>query len=448
MNDKRPRFWKVLASFVVVTLALVSVFAVSPAVAQTNAEEEVDEQEAAMHYSLYYENFKNESYESAISDLRWILENAPGFPRNDDRNFERAVEAYEGLAEAAEDEETRRAYLDSALVMIEQAVPTMEEIGAEVDRYEWELRKGRFIQSHSDVYLPEMQDEMMNAYREAYERAPDRINPYYLDRIIRAYLEEDDREGAIAFMDELEERRGDDEEVAEMLNEWRDRIFTNPDERIAYLEERLEKDPEDSEAASELFELYRREGMREEASQMADRVLEANPSPSLYRTVAKMRLEDNEPEEAFELYEQSLELDDEEPSAEVYYNMGLAQQQMNNLSQARNYFREAIETNEEFGQAYIAIGDLYASAVSECSAGELGRRDRAVYWLAVDYYQRARNADSSIGSTADSKINTYRQYWPTSEDIFYTEDWEPGGTVQIDYGCYSWINESTTVRNP
>jgi hypothetical protein len=76
----------------------------------------------------------------------------------------------------------------------------------------------------------------------------------------------------------------------------------------------------------------------------------------------------------------------------------------------------------------------------------MSRRDKAVYWLAVDMYRRAKQVDSSVTSTANSKINTYRKYFPTNEDIFFIDEWEKGSSVRIDYGCYSWIGESTTVR--
>ena len=48
--------------------------------------EEASDQEKAVHYSLYFEDFKNENYSSALPNLKWIIENAPGYPRNDDRN--------------------------------------------------------------------------------------------------------------------------------------------------------------------------------------------------------------------------------------------------------------------------------------------------------------------------------------------------------------------------
>jgi tetratricopeptide (TPR) repeat protein len=119
---------------------------------------------------------------------------------------------------------------------------------------------------------------------------------------------------------------------------------------------------------------------------------------------------------------------------------------MGSFSKARREYRKALDMQPEFGQAYLAIGDLYANAVNECSGGQLGRKDKAVYWAAVDKYRQAIDADSTLASLAKSKIQSYRDVFPTQEDIFYREDWSAGESFTIDYGCYSWIGETTTVR--
>src|SRR5690606_20600338 len=69
--------------------------------------EQVTDQDKAVHYSLYYEEFKNQNFAGALPNLKWIIENAPGYPRNDDRNFERLVETYAGLATQSDDPETK-----------------------------------------------------------------------------------------------------------------------------------------------------------------------------------------------------------------------------------------------------------------------------------------------------------------------------------------------------
>ncbi len=442
MNRTRLSVQNVLSGLIGLLLLIATTGQARPALAQSSP----DESEIRTHYSLYYENFKNENYESALPDLRWILANAPTFPGDDDRNFERAVDAFVGLAEQAQDEQQKRAYLDSALAYIDRAVPTIEEAGGEVNTYNWKLRKGRLIQSHDDI-LDDRQDEMMAAYEEAYQLAPEQIDPYYIDRILRAYVVADEKESAVQMLDDLTAQRGDDEEVAQLVEEWSSRVFTSPEERIGYLEGRVENDPEDIEAMQELFDLYMQTNQRGEASRLANQLLERDPSPRIYRIVAEMRLEDGESQKAFDLYEQAAEASGDSVNAEVYYNMGIAQQQMDQMSRARTYFRQALDVDPDFGRALIAIGDLYVRAVSQCGGGQMQPTDQAVYWLATDYYQRAKQADPSLANTVDQNINTYRDYFPSRESMFFN-DWQAGQSYSIDYGCYGWIAESTTVKNP
>lgn len=411
---------------------------------------EPDRQDKLVHYSLYYENYKNENYARALEDLRWILKNAPTFVPNkdvgDDRHFRRAYNAYTELADQAEDMETKKTYLDSAFVMLQRAPKQLQESGAEFDRYEWTMRKGRFMQQYGEL-VEQADTPAVQYYRDAFHMAPEKIQPYYIDRLIQAHLKEDQQQKALELMEQIEAQREDEEEVQKILQSYREDIFgRNPQAQISFLEQKMEENPDDAQTMAQLFELYLDQGHRDKAAELSSKLLETNPPLDIIQRIAKMRLEDGRAQEAFDLYEKGLSMSDKTPSAQYYYNMGLAQRQLGNKQQARRYFREAINVNESFGRAYIAIGDLYAQAVSDCGGSKMARNDRAVYWLAVDMYQQAKEAAPSVASTANSKIQTYRQYFPSAEDLFYREDWEEGGSFRIDYGCYSWINDTTTVR--
>ena len=437
--------WKVPAGSIAALLLIASV-GVQPATAQSNGGSEPSQQEVLTHYSLYFEDFKNENYASALPNLRWMLDNAPAQPNNDDRNFERAVELYAALSESAESESETQAYLDTAYTILNEAPSQLDELGADYSEFEWTMEKGRFIQQYGEQ-MPDVDERPVTYYREAFNLAPDRMQAYYIDRIITSYLESGDQQMALNFMDEVEAKAGDKADVMEVVNQYRQQVFgRNPQARIAFLEGKLEESPDDPQVMGDLFQLYIQQGQREKATQLSERLLQMNPPLEVYRQIAEMRLEDGEAQEAFELYQTAEASADASLTAQDYFNMGEAQQQMGNLSQARNYYRQAIEQDESFGDAYIAIGDLYAQAVSECGGSEMGRGDKAVYWAAVDMYQQAKSADSSVASTANTKINTYRKYFPTAEDIFYRDDMEEGASFRIDYGCYSWINTTTTVR--
>ena len=94
--------------------------------------------------------------------------------------------------------------------------------------------------------------------------------------------------------------------------------------------------------------------------------------------------------------------------------------------------------NPNNGQAYLLHGDAIAAMSGACDDGALGAR--SVYWLAVDYYNRAKNVDSSVDSVANKKIAQMKQQYPSKEDIFtFTKKEGESFTVPC-------IGETTTIR--
>lgn len=441
MKDTFARIGSLTAAMLMLFLIGAGALA-QPAQAQS---EEISDQDKAVHYSLYYEDFKNENFQSSLPHLKWIIQKAPTYPKNDDRNYERLVETYAGLAEKAEDPDTKRAYLDSALVTFDEAVPALKAAGAEVDEVQWLIRKGRFVQENAEI-LSDQTAGVAAIYLTAFEKAGCDVDPYYVRVIIDNYIRAGEKQMAVDLMDEAEACYSENAEMMTYITEMRNGLFRSPEERMTFLETRIEKDPENVDLAAELFDIYLQLKHRDKAAELGQKLLEMKPTARVYRLLAKMHLDDGEAEEALALYEKALELPGaEEIKRDIYFNMGIAQQQMGRLSNARSNFRRALEQDPSFGAAYIAIGDLYATAVSNC--GSFEREDRAVYWLAVDYYEKAKSVDPNVASAANQKINTYRRSFPDQEALFF-KGWKPGQSYSVNGGCYSWIGESTTVRQP
>ncbi len=100
--------------------------------------------------------------------------------------------------------------------------------------------------------------------------------------------------------------------------------------------------------------------------------------------------------------------------------------------------KKAVDANPRFGKAWIFIGDLYAASSSICKE----KLDaKAVYWLAIDMYNKAMQVDPSVKQLAQKKIARAKQHTPTREEAFFYLLKE-GDTYTV--GC--WINKSTTVR--
>lgn len=445
MNNKYLN-WRTLSGIACAALMLVLGAQTRPALAQAGDSAEVSEQDKAIHYSLYYEDFKNENYESALPNLRWILAYAPNYPRNNDNNYERLRTIYAALAEAATDATVKRAYLDSTLAVFDSAPVEMKAKGIDFDELIWTVNKGRFIQSHPE--LQDLMNEVPAIYRKAYDLDPSRLDAYYYQVIIQDMISKNQVDETLAFVDEIEPRFQDNAEMTEFITAVRNQLIpsTGP-ERIAFLESRLAKKPDDLDLIGQLFDLYLKESERAKAQELGQKLLQMEPSVRTYQLLAKMHLEDGEFNEAIALYEKALALPGaDERAKEIYYNMGIAQSQLGRLANARTSFRRALEKDPNFGAALLAIGDLYATAVQQCGS-TLGREDRAVYWLVVDTYERAKAADPSVAGQANSKISTYRRYFPTAEDMFFM-NWKAGSSWRVDYGCYSWIGETTTMRQP
>ncbi len=413
----------------ILSLLVILILLVPVVRAQTAA----GEQETRIHYSLYYENYKNENYRDAVTDLVWILYNAPGFSRNSDVNFRRAVETFQALADTEEDEAAKRVWLDSALVHYDRVIPILSELEADFDPFIWTRNKGRFIQTNINI-LTDQQPDMMAAYRGAYEMDPKRIDPYYLDVIISDLYQSGDIGGALDFLRELKQERGDEESIDALIRKYF--VVIPPDEQIAFLEEQYEAEPDNAEVVTQLFELYQQEAYREEMLALADKILSLEPSAATLRLLTRMYVEDGDNERAIETFRQMEALPDIEIRAQDYFNLGLAYQDMEDFRQARDYFRSAVETDPEFKPAQTAIPNLYSTAVASCGVAD--REQAAVFWIIADQYARIGDQDG---------VNRMATAFPTAEDIFYVSDWSTGESAQISYTCRGMtISGTTTVR--
>ena len=411
---------------------------------------EYDANESAVNYSLYWESFKNKDYETALPYLKWVLKCDPGFAGNkkDDRNYERATQLYEGLASQASDATLKRALLDTALVYFDTAVPALQEAGVEISEAEWILNKARFIQKNVDD-LPDLQQDAGGMYREVFNMDPTLLEPkaYYINAIIQDYINKEDKATAIEFMEEAESAMGEDEQVMVLITDWRGRVFDDPEERAAFLEEQLSENPEDQQIVGELVDLYKDLQERDKLIDMLQQLMSMAPTAKVAVEIGTLQLEDGDANGAIEYFNQATSMTGSDAvSYEINFNQGIAHQQLGRLSQARNYFRSASRVRPDEGRPIKAIGDLYAETVRNCGA-DMAREDRAVYWLVADYLERAKRVDPALSSTVNRELSMYRKIFPAQEDLFFM-NWKPGDTYSVNGGCYSWIDESTKVRNP
>ncbi len=174
-------------------------------------------------------------------------------------------------------------------------------------------------------------------------------------------------------------------------------------------------------------------------AQATERLYELEPSALAAYNMARRFIKKGEIAKAKEYYKMAMEQEtDKELLASYYLQYGKVLYSEGSLPEARNYARKVLEINPDNCEANMLIGDIYVSASRSFSGSNLEKS--AIFWLAVDYYNKARKGDE-CSIDAAQKANDYKKYFPNKEDAFM-EGLQEGHSYKIE----GWINESTKVR--
>ncbi|MDD2381106.1 MAG: hypothetical protein PHV35_05345, partial [Mariniphaga sp.] len=175
-------------------------------------------------------------------------------------------------------------------------------------------------------------------------------------------------------------------------------------------------------------------------SDATDQLYNLEPSAEAAFNMARRYLKRNDDARAKNYYLEAMQQEeDKELLAKYYYEFALfIFAKENNLQEARSYARKALEAKPNYCEANILIGDIYVSASR--SFGEDAFEKATVFWVAVDYYERARSSQD-CAVDASQKISTYKGYFPNKEEAFF-RSLQEGQTYKVG----GWINETTRIR--
>ncbi len=425
--------------------ALLGLLAVTgPASKTALAQVEGVSQEVLIHYSLAAESYKNQQYEDARPHLRWLMNNAAS-AYNGRRVFDRAYNTYAELAKVAPDSETKAALLDTCLQVLETAPDSLRGTSG-FNEADWLVRYGDYLRDNEAMFSEhgvDVEERSTELYREAFELAPQDIDTYYVRLVAMHYSSTGRKDEAVAFMDLAEAEYAGDPTTIDYFDTIRNSLFKSPAERMAFLEGQLEKDPENLELVSELFDIYRNVEDTDKMEEIGARLLEMDPTARVFRLLAEVQYNQGNYEQALELNNKALEIaESDDERRDIHYNLGLSLYELGRLPQARREAERALRIDPSFGVAELLIGDVYVRAVE---GSNFERTDKAVYWLAADHYRQAIQRNPDLRNQANQKINQYRRFFPDQEEKFF-EGWTSGQEYRIDYDRYSWISRTTTVR--
>ena len=204
-----------------------------------------------------------------------------------------------------------------------------------------------------------------------------------------------------------------------------------------------------------LMKLYRRVNCTESEVYFAaaEAAHKLKPTEESAAGCAKMCLKKNDPQGAIAYFKQAIEMIDitdpeaNKNRADYYYNIAMTQyKDLGNYYEARNSARLSLESDPDAGRSYILIGLCYAAAKpysnGDVPAAKAAILNKTVFWAAVDQFNKAKRADSSIVDLANKYIADFSKYFPTKEDIFDLPELVEGETFIVG----GWVGERTTCR--
>ncbi len=164
-----------------------------------------------------------------------------------------------------------------------------------------------------------------------------------------------------------------------------------------------------------------------------------NPTADAASGCGYMAYKKGDYDTAVKYFDEALNLEtDVSKKAERAYTIAAVLFAAKKISQARVYAQKAIGYNENYGDPYILLAQIYASNPKWTDEPVL---NKCTYFVVIDKLQRAKAVDPSVASKANELIATYSRYTPKPEDLFMLGH-KAGDRITIG----GWIGETTTIR--
>ncbi|MEY1638277.1 tetratricopeptide repeat protein [Tenuifilum osseticum] len=408
--------------------------------------DEETRKECAKNLSLYGTFYKHNNYKDAYKPWQNVIRICPAASIN---TYIRGVRLLKARYEEVADPAQKKALVDSLMMIYDLRITHFN-------------KKGMVLgQKAEDLFTlaPDRYEEAFNIAKEAISIEKANSNPSTLfayvsiakvmydnqkltaDQVIELYSQVSDYIDAQATANPNDDK-------AKQAKDGIDAIFAgmgvaNCDNIIALFEPRFKATPEDVNLCKKIRSLMSANRCTSHPLYLnaSIQIFKSEPNADLALDIARLQYEAKNAREAEKYYNEAINLESAvEKRANIYYELALLTfTELKNLPKAREIALKAIEENPNMGKAYKLIGDIYAS---ERNCGSNDFEKKTVYWAAVDKYIKAKQVDPELTDAMDNLINTYSQYYPSKEDIFFY-DLKVGDSYTV--GC--WINERTTVRD-
>lgn len=398
--------------------------------------------------SLYVEYYRQKSYDDALPYWRIIFAECPTANFN---MYIHGVNMYELLAEKADNEEQKFTYLDTMMLIYDQRIKYFKQEGKVLGRkgIDWlSIRKSTvkdikvgydYIKKSVDMQKNKSEDAVLAIFITA-SSSLFKAGELSQDIMIQNYA-------TASQIAEYKLSIKPESANFQRLKESIDKIFSQSgaatcEALIKLFQPKYDQTPEDKELLTKIIIFLAGTDCKDSdlyfhASTSLQKI---DPSAKSSYFLAEMNVVRANYEKASVLYMQAIELETEsKDKARYYMKLGdITYNKLGNNSLSRTYARKAAELDPESGHPYLLIGAIYADS-EPCGDDDIAKK--ALYWIAVDNFVKAKQIDNELADMANKSINAYSQHFPDTETLFF-HGLKAGDRYTV--GC--WINETTIIK--
>jgi tetratricopeptide (TPR) repeat protein len=284
------------------------------------------------------------------------------------------------------------------------------------------------------LYLAENQNaEAMAQYRRMVEMNVAEENDYR--RLSELYLATRDTANAIEIFETLRALVPEDLQIRDKLSSLHTVRKNHQVADMRHLELQLQQNPKDPPTMLALGRVYYHSGEFTKCAATLEQYVALAPGDTYSREyLGEAYVEIGRYEEA--ISQLNVVLNENPEHAEALVLMARCYQQMQQWSAARRFAHRALDIDEAYGSAYLALGRIYEAAARHCQPPNALRfADKLVYKLAYQNYERAL-LHSASQTEARRQMKTLEPLLPRDDDYFANKNQD-----RPDGDCYEWIYE-------
>jgi len=444
-----------------ILLTVMSLLFVLPAMSQKGIEDGSkygkgqDSINCIKNLSLYREFFKHNNYKDAIQPWRQVFGECPA---SSERMYVEGVTMYRKFIEASSVPQRSRELIDTMMLIYDRRIEYFGGGGKEgniLGRKGVDLMRYRRIGMDGTVDA-EAVEEAYNMLKHSIELEKNKSKEATMHTFISSSITLNQK------------NKIDDGQVIEdyfMVTEIIDKLLDKSsrwpkakakiddnmiksgiltcDALNTYYEPQFEANKEDKDFLEKVIKFYNSSGCdrADLYVQASEQLYRIDPGPESAHQLAILLIAKSDFDRAAYYLSMAVlgENLDNETRAEWYYELAVVSVANKDYCDAITYAGEAIAYKNNYGKAYLILGDAIIH-----SRENLGDdfEQRTAFWVAADKYAKAKSVDPSVAAEANKKISDYATQYPNHEEVFF-RDIKDGDSYQVR-GC---INENTTVRS-